>query len=366
MKKSTCAFLLFFIWIRLAGAWPIVGDNSLRSAWGVSQAVGSWKGADVPGFWINQVRPTWGQNEAGIALVARRIVLHGGEFCTYQVQAEVIDSGHSNNYTTYYLPKGSQCFWLCEPGYAGPECPASSVATCDNKVYAQETFTALELITNSAGAINVEWNLDHFHSQYFRKPDGCARSYECDLDLAVVSYLPNGHGVVAQPINICTPQRSFHGNAYPSAYWLGNRKTLCAQGYQRGANCEAMAACPPANLCSGWSVSATFNADKHQYVVGGGCAKFICKDASTGLPDCNTDCPNGFLQGIQKNFNNADYGKCVNCPVGQYFDPSSGTCKSAVSYSTDDLMKIGSIGAPLDRQCWTKFTPDEYKACIKK
>jgi len=365
--KKVCYLLFAVCFLRPHGlcAWPIVASGT-QTAWGNPKynAVSVTSDSVTSDFWIVATRNVDTYDHAGIAMVARKIVPRGGEFCTIQLQASVDSNGHSAAYTTNFTPvQGMSCFWLCEPGYEGVNCNPTSDLGCNNVVLARATFEHLGVKYGRAN--NIENTVDLLDSGYVTKSDGCANNKrEVDVHLAVTEYLANGNGVKAGPVLVATKQSSFHGRANIFAntkHYASAAKTLCKQGYS-GTGCTVKSAnyCTLGTMCAGWN-GADFNQNLHKQHKVGGCSEFRCIVGGFGATKtvcdpCNSDT---FKQGVLAN------GNCTTCAKGEYFNTATSLCAKATAYSQQAMSfgKVGSMGA-VENQCWTQFDLPGYVECV--
>ena len=365
--KKVCYLLFAVCFLRCYElcAWPIVASD-IRKAWGNPKYNGISVTSDSVSsdFWIVAPRNVGNYDHAGIAMVARKIVEHGGEFCTIQLQASVDSNGHSAAYTTNFIPvQGMSCFWLCEPGFEGPNCNKTSDLGCNDIVLTRSKFAHLTVKSDRVN--NIENTVDLLDSGYVTKSDGCANNLrEVDVHLAVTEYLANGNGVVAGPVLVATKQPSFHSRANIFAntmHYRADARTLCKQGYP-GAGCTIKSAsyCTLYPVCPGWSAT-DFNPDIHKQHKVGGCSEFRCiaggfGDTKTVCDLCNT---NTFKQGVLAS------GNCHTCGAGEYFNIKTGLCAKATAYTQQAMSfgKVGSMGA-VENQCWTQFDLPGYVECV--
>lgn len=317
---------------------------------------------------------THGDEWAVVGMVANTIVEHGGYFCPYQVQC-ANKYGKKKTWTMYYHPNGystNKCAWLCEPGYGGTNClsQTSTPARCDTtpqNTASGGKFSGISLKTSGGDANQKEWEVTGFN-QWGSDP-------ECDVILGVIKYLE--HGVIAAPVQICCGRnnwKSIDSFVNTVAAATGSQKLLCASGYTANAagnDCEPISA----DLCATQDMTFCANFPRNGYnsarhtieTTSTGCVKYFCAETGKAFPSLGSteceECSTGVKGG-----SNPNNGVCVKCDTGQYFDKTSGSCMSADAYTKTD-MQYGKgqtkNSTDVDNQCWTKTTPDEYRACVE-
>ena len=309
-----------------------------------------------------------------VAIIAEKIVEHGGYFCPYQIQC-ANKRGKKKSWTTYYAPSGfrsSQCAWLCETGYAGANCtPQPATPTrCDKTPMNTSTggkFKGLSMKTSGGDKNSKEYNVTGFN-QWGSNP-------EHDVVLGIVKFLE--HGVMAGPVQIKCGRdnwRSIDSFVESVQMATGDIKLLCAEGYVADAN---GADCIPqkAEMCETQEMTFCANFERSKYdstihtlETDSGCVKYFCTQEGTTFAS-NTDtscveCSTGVKGGA-----NTSTGTCVQCSTGEYFDKVSNTCKTASAYSRTDMQygkgKTKATQPDFDKQCWSYVMPEEYAACVK-
>lgn len=375
MLKKILIFSLS--WILCAGfacAHPIITNETIRDAWGAPG--GSWDlfptGENNQSFCLantiaadggcKPVMGIYGDDQAIVGLVARKINAHGGYFCTMQLQCE----GKSKAVTWYLFPGGGageeSCFWLCENGYSGKDCAPINTneynlntgnAACGTPNMSRERFAKRTVkTTGDKDGLTIEYSTEILHNRY-------TSNKEQDVMVGVAQWMTNKAGVMASPFSFYCTNKSKANKIGMNMYPLLASKTLCMPGYT-GENCEK---CMAANMCSGYT---GYDETKHQLDTRDGCTIFTCKDVTTGFRSatergtcvkCDTD----------GRFGVNDDGVCVQCSDNQIFDNESDTCKSATGLTTSDQRwgkdKI-SEPTDLNSACWTKTDPGKYKTCV--
>ena len=315
---------------------------------------------------------------AVLMLVARQVKTTGAKFCVTQIQGE--NTNESDPWLGYYNPSGNvfKCFWLCMPGYGGSECSESAESAgqdlCDPTEISREAFSGYRLARNN-NAPSIEDIAWMFH----RWTNGCSGNgntyQEHESFIAVSGWLPSKHGARVASM-IAWSDRYGYSNMDSDAKitTAGESLVMCSPGYKpnpSGTDCEPVntTACllSSASFCDG------FARDKFNEVIhdldstgSGNCLRYFCKDKNQAFPSLGdtscVDCANGVKGGPHpKN------GVCVTCNTGQYFDSTSGECKTARGFSKK-VLQYGPSEAKsttkVTEECWTITDPDTYKACV--
>ena len=353
----------------------------------VSSTVHSWWGYDnsttmngsADGFIIagstgkGGVHGTWDDEWGVVGVVAEKIVEHGGYFCPYQIQCANTRKKR-RSWTVYYAPSGyksSQCAWLCEPNYSGPDCKEQTATPvmCDKTLMntkAGGKYAGLKIQTTGKDDNSKEHYITGFR-QWGRDP-------EHDVILGVIKYMD--HGVMAAPVQIkCGRDNWKEIDSFVAAVGMapGEIKLLCAEGYKvNSSNTD----CEPINpdlcntqdmtFCAGFEKSK-YNSDIHTLETVGGCVKYFCSEPGTAFTS-NADttcapCSTGVKGGA-----NTDDGTCVKCETGQYFDKTTNSCKNAQAFNKTDMQygkgKTKNTNPDIEKQCWTKIMPSEFIECV--
>ena len=389
MKKKLLYFLLIFCCCIPLNANAINTDTSVYDAWGFydSLTMNESYGEFILDGGIGKVKHgTHGDEYAVAAVIATKIVDHGGYFCPYQFQC-ANKRKNMKSWSVYYFPTGyssDKCFWLCEAGYSGENCEPSSGATvnfCKTDIMGPKgtgVFSDIRLKTSGGDTDGREGDITGFSSWQAGDNKGIRRNRdwrEYDVLLGAIKFLE--HGIIAQPIRLeCRPD-----DWKEIVSWVesinagGTKKLLCAEGYtanDSGTDCVAI----DQEICDIQNVTlcANFPKDKFNSVAhdlkkidGEACTKYFCVDGkgfqSAGDPTC-VDCG----APAAKSGPNLTNGTCLVCDTGQYYDSADGTCKTANAFSKTELQygpgQTRNTNFEVDNQCWYKTTPDDYKTCI--
>ncbi len=375
MNKKLIAFLL----IGFAFAMPAHAINVVSGArgwWGYDGGNGTngTAGDFIIAGAIGKTgsHGTHSDEWAVVGMIANTIVEHGGYFCPYQLQC-ANKRKKKRSWTMYYHPNGystNKCAWLCEPGYSGTNClsQTSTPTACDmtpQNTSAGGKFSGISLKTSGGDANQKEWEVSGFNAW--------GSDPECDVILGVVKYLE--HGVIAGPVQVCCGRdnwKSIDSFVSTVAAATGQQKLLCASGYTANAagnDCEPINAdmCATQNFtfCANFDRSG-YNSTLHTLEQNGSCYKYFCSEPNKAFPSAgNTaceDCATGVKGGPSPN-----NGVCVKCETGQAFNKKTGACESAAAYTKIDL-QYGKgktkNNTNVNDQCWTKTTPEEYRACV--
>ena len=99
------------------------------------------------------------------------------------------------------------------------------------------------------------------------------------------------------------------------------------------------------------------------------CTKYVCRSSVMGFASdwktsgnmkCETCTGEPMRYGVDTD------GACITCVNGEIFDSNTKKCEKARVFSKND-MRFGVGNAPsadLEKQCWTKDNPTDYKNCI--
>lgn len=323
-------------------------------------------------------RGTWDDEFGGVALVSSKIVEHGAYLCPYHIQC---NNRACRNYSNslYFRPSGfkpSQCVWMCSDGYIGTGCSvlaSSTSLSCDTQVFTTDPsgkFGGLGNKTWGKDSDSVEGEVEGFKTNYIYGDE------EQDVMVAAIEFLE--HGVVAAAVALtCHSEDGCSNRSWISSVTVNpsSRRVLCAPGYK--TNVEGTD-CVPVNygmcelkeyvMCDGFP-RAGFDPDIH-YISedpAKNCVKYFCEDEAAAFPAAGNvacePCASGIRGGPRP-----DNGVCTICQLGQYFERSTGLCKTAASYSRTDLQYgRGQTNntVPVKQQCWTMDNPTEYVNCVK-
>jgi|GEM_PF-3442932 len=371
--------------------------KDMRSAWGYTKR-DNCPAENAPDFIIAGTLGKTGQHgthsdEWGIvAMIAKKIVAHGGYFCPYQLQC-ANQRKNKKSWTMYYRPNGytdGKCVWLCEPGYAGENCAAASGdASCDHTSYTTTSggkFSGLSLKTTGGSAGQVESEVAGFDAWYQKKKycgaDFGSKKNEIDVLLGVTKFLE--HGVMIGPVRVQCQRVNWKDNdSYVETVKkeTGRHVLACASGYEPNSqytDCVPTSKCAPTvaeavtdptagvTFCDGFP-EGSFNPATHYLKNVGSCSKFFCTQPGQAYPSAGAfeciECATGIKGGPHPT-----NGQCVVCQTGQFFNADSGECQAAAAYSKTDMVygkgqTRNTVPNVLD-QCWPKVTPDEYKVCV--
>lgn len=386
MKKKLLYFLLIFCCCIPPNANAINIDTSVWDAWGYNNNT-QWS-ASAKGEFIldgdvgkNGTHGTFGDEWGVVAVIARKITQHGGYFCPTQIQC-ANKRKEKKGWSVYYNPTGfvnTKCFWLCEAGYSGENCEASSGETvdfCKTDILGPKgtgVFSDISLKTYGGDSESIESEITGFNTWYDQVG---SKPLEVDTLVGVTQFLQ--HGVIASPIYLrCNRDNWKDNDSYIEFIYAGTEtsKLLCAEGYtanDSGTDCVAI----DQEICDIQNVTlcANFPKDKFNSVAhdlkkidGEACTKYFCVDGkgfqSAGDPTC-VDCG----APAAKSGPNLTNGTCLVCDTGQYYDSADGTCKTANAFSKTELQygpgQTRNTNFEVDNQCWYKTTPDDYKTCI--
>lgn len=378
MKKFLIVFLLFGFVLDMP-AYAINVATGARAWWGYDGGTGT--NGTAGDFIIagtvgkSGTHGTHNDEWAVVGMVANQIVEHGGYFCPYQVQC-ANKRKKRRAWTQYYQPNGfstSKCAWLCEPGYSGANClsQTSTPARCDMtplNTGSGGKFSGISMKTWGGDENQREWEIVGFN-QWGDNP-------ETDVILGVVKFLE--HGVIAGPVQIRCGRdnwKSIDSFVESVNAATGTQKLLCATGYtanSAGSDCVPISA--DACATQDMTFCANFPRDGYNSTLHtidddtGGCVKYFCSESGKAFPSLGStecvECSTGIKGGP-----NPNNGVCVTCETGQAFDKKSGACVSAGAYTKTDLQygkgKTKNSDEDVEKQCWTKTTPEEYSDCVK-
>jgi hypothetical protein len=312
-----------------------------------------------------------GPAQSIMMFIAQTINPTGAKFCMNQVYT------NDEHWVVYYLPKEdkSRCFWLCQPGYGGPDCSETvNGDTCYPEELYSGAFSTYELTSNDGSTSyteNEDWLVDRFL-------DGNAVdrfSSEREIFIAITDWLPSKHGAMVSPVIAYGAENTGNsgGRPYTTVAKLGNDVLMCAPGYKRNASntdCEPVnsTTCTLAAMtfCSG------FEKDKYDASIhvleqdSSGCYRYFCKSSNQAFPSAlDASCQNCAKRG--RGGPSKTNGVCVVCPAGKYFVQESNECRDASAYSKSD-MQFGRNNStkdkPIVEQCWNITEPLAYKKCV--
>lgn len=316
------------------------------------------------------------------AVVAQKIVEHGGYFCPSQVQCDSRNRGDGQHvvWFSWYNPNGKKgCAWLCDEGYAGVDCAPVSGVNCSDK-----TYKLTNNDTSAFGAISMYQN----YKQKTRKKDCKDMPEKIDSNIPYFEVKTNpakgvvlgvtkflDHGVIAAPIKLECAHRNKE-RAWFNRVSLadGKPRILCAEGYRPlNDDCIAIdrALCenPTMKFCDGF-LSDKYDMTQHTIDTDtvNKCKRYRCTDdtmafASATDTTCSVKCVTDIKSGV-----NTKTGLCEKCKTGEYFKEKENKCVDAKKYSKDELQYGKSKrteDSEITEQCWTMFG-DLYRFCIPK
>lgn len=318
-------------------------------------------------------------------LVAREINANGARFCATTIFATY----PKNTYVRYAEPENGAfvCQWLCKPGYGGARCAQKDYsASCDAELLKRDDFDEYSMGSRPA-VDDIADSISMFSWGNYRKCGGSkGQKQNHNVILAVSGWLESGHGAWVTPFNV-RGNRGKHSKSSGSAeVWpAGAPILLCKNGYTANSTSDE---CVPVNaivcatpkkteaeilaetkFCDNF-VPAGYDSSIHTLHKKDGdtCTKYFCSEPGKAFPSVNNtscvDCESSIKGGA-----NPQNGVCVRCATGQYFDSNAGTCKSALAYSSVELLygksNTKNKNPKVDNQCWPVVNPDEYAECVK-
>jgi ribosomal protein L40E len=309
--------LLFAGRICFAVNWTPVSE-SIRQEWNVTSAVqNSWDYNGLPTPYLREAKKPANTNAETIAVVymARQLVPNGGYFCATQLRSRnnSYAGGTMAVWTQYQeVSGGSNCHWLCAPGYTGENCKiASGTEDCDSTLITKSALSSAgyrESGTYDDSSVEESMNGKAFLAFGYSSNGGN------EADVIVVAKRFGDHAIDAVPVTFgafCGPAGGTANSGCSggtSALRLvdnkGKERKLCMRGYS-GPNCTVPA----------------------------GNSSVTC-----GI------CPDG------QHFNK---GVCYTCTARQKWDGSNCINKKAVSAT--DLGK---------KECLGEFDNVEYRKCL--
>ena len=319
-----------------------------------------------------------GDDYGVLMLIAREVNENGAYFCPTTVYGE--KHGRGDSWTLYGdSSQGQGCFWACKKGFSGENCQSTTVTACDTEPVTRSTYDSYAMVRDP----EIENSIPMFELNQYKNCTFKRSKFgeEHDQFLAVVDWLPSGHGVVVQPMSVRANMWD-RGNweAAIIAYVAGTSQVLCKNGYtvnSVGTDCVPLdeEKCAANEMCADW---ATVNFDEENMVkelsltcvnTHGTTAgvQYRCKTpgyafASVADHTC-TQCVENMRTGV-----NPSNGTCVTCEIGEIFNASApGYCADATGFSQEQ-MQYGTgqnKNVDLERQCWTITDPDDYDDCVR-
>lgn len=305
---------------------------------------------------------------AHIGFIAQKNVSeHGAEFCLTQVHAA---SSTTTFYLRYQQPNwpGLPCAWFCEPGWDGIECKEQTSVNhaCNTTNYAaaidkvkKEVYSGNDAIAISGRRMGVADSVAFLDSLKIKD------FYPHQIVLGAVEF--KEHGIVVTPIILgAVGDHPIRTHVTAQKATSGARKTFCAQGYTNGEDCRVSSnQCGKEKLCVGYD-EKKFDSKIHEKRPNGLCSVIVCKDESKGL-DSNykcVDCLDNIKGGRCNVVEHDEMGRCVECPIGKFFDETDCACKTARVLSNNQ-MKYGQFeGDVVTKQCWTMNDSKAFLECM--
>ena len=319
-----------------------------------------------------------GDDYGVLMLIAREVNENGAYFCPTTVYGE--KHGRGNSWTLYGdSSQGQGCFWACKKGFSGEKCQSTTVLACDTEPVTRSTYDSYAMVREPEIEDYIPmFELNQYENCTYKRDKF---GEEHDQFLAVVDWLPSGHGVVVQPMSVrANMWKRGNWEAAIIAYVAGTSQVLCKNGYtvnSVGTDCVPLdeEKCAANEMCADW---ATVNFDEENMVkelsltcvnTRGTTAgvQYRCKApgyafASVMDHTC-TPCVESMRTGI-----NPSNGTCVTCEIGEIFDATApGYCAEATGFSQEQ-MQYGTgqnKNVELELQCWTIVAPDEYSNCVR-
>ena len=305
-------------------------------------------------------------DQAIMAFVAHNITEHGAEFCLTEI---TVASGPQFS-LWYQEPNwpGLGCHWFCEPGWDGEACQSqtNSDSACNITNFkerirevAANKYTGNDALAVHGARQGVAEFMAVFDSGYVWGV------YPHEIVLGAVGFME--HGIVAKPISLGAV-----GDA-PKITWLtssgatGKQKVLCAQGFTADDRCNVSSKnCGKTMWCDAKRGNEYYKEGTHKKQINGFCETFVCADTSKALNDkyeC-VDCPSNGLRGRCDVISKPAFGKCVDCGIGQFFNPATCECDTARRLSVSDMQYGARQSDVVANQCWTKNDTASYKECV--
>ena len=314
---------------------------------------------------------TWGDEGAIVVNMARKYNDRGGYFCPTAIQAGN-SNGTANTWMNFQYTTSSShaCRWICIDGYKGTDCATEDkgdVLGSESMIQLQKGYR----YTSGEHGHRIETPISVFAKEENWSNSG-KNSYV--KVLGIIKYYE--HGVSVGPIWIYGTRNGNGQNKswiYKIHHETGSGNTsvlLCDTGYRVvNGTCAKIKDNPvPPPMCNGWT-EEEFNAHASEYVYEtvNGCRQYRCADtnkafSAVGNHTC-APCSTGVRGGPDPT-----NGVCKSCAVGEFFEKSTGNCKTAKGLSRKDLQYGAgqSQSTDLENQCWTKADPTAYKCCVMK
>ena len=310
-------------------------------------------------FWLmDKIKPENATDEAVVmAYVARKIVDHGGYFCTTQLRSRNIGTSKCPKiWTSYQNPDGDvdrTCFWLCEPGYSGEGCKSGKAASADSCNYTKLSKDSLTKDANIEYNQTGDWDRNEVET-LMRQNDNQGffvfghgnkkKGNESDVILVAKSFLENGHGIVASPATFTA-----HGGQWDDTFyseWLD-----CKAGKSNLSLTDVTGGYKTKTLCM-----PGFDGDE--------CASTHCQNCDDPLTKFNST--TGSCSDCIENHIRGDDGKCTPCGAGE----TAVDQKICLKCKDTEYILDGACAPRLTvsetqlRLCYPNETPSDYTACM--
>ena len=319
-----------------------------------------------------------GDDYGVLMLIAREVNENGAYFCPTTVYGE--KHGRGDSWTLYGdSSQGQGCFWACKKGFSGEKCQSTTVLACDTEPVTRSTYDSYAMVREPEIEDYIPmFELNQYENCTYKRD---IFGEEHDQFLAVVDWLPSGHGVVVQPMSVrANMWKRGNWEAAIIAYVAGTSQVLCKNGYtvnSVGTDCVPLdeEKCAANEMCADW---ATVNFDEENMVkelsltcvnTRGTTAgvQYRCKAPgyafASVIDHTCTPCVESMRTGI-----NPSNGTCVTCEIGEIFDATApGYCAEATGFSQEQ-MQYGTgqnKNVELELQCWTIVDPDGYSNCVR-
>lgn len=321
---------------------------------------------------------TYDDEKAVVLHIAKKIYKYGAEFCTIQVQPGNANGRQWVWLDYYHNPSMHSCYTYCKPGYdPDNECkpiPSNATPPCDTEY--TFPFTTREMIT-SGGRKNYRITTDMVVFSYANETGAGESNQPAGNQttkhrvLGILEKIDNG--VVVAPMEITGWRTKTGLDGIES--WIydvttnGNKTTLCAPGYEvQNGNCVISQQCKAQqeaaeNAAKPWcsEYENDYDSTKHtlQFNTSRNCKYYKCTKYNYAFKEnsphncvfCSAWAKGGILNDV-----------CKECGTGQFFKEREG-CVSAPGRYTHKQLEQGKDEG-VDKRCWLKLDPEEYKSCL--
>jgi len=300
-----------------------------------------------------------------MAFVAHNISEHGAEFCLTQFSAV----GGTAKFSLYHQqPRwpGLGCMWFCEPGWDGIACQerTSPEASC-NMVNIKQSIANVKTKKYEGNDALAMHMVRQGFAEYMAILDSAYAidKYPKEIVIGAVDFME--HGIVAKPMSVGAVG-NLGKSSVTSSTVAGKTKVLCAQGFTADDKCNVSSQNCGKTLWCNEGAGKYFDSSKHVKQMNGFCETFVCKNYDEALDDnynCKS-CKSNGLNGRCDVLGKTTFGKCIECGIGQIFNPSTCECDVARTVSTAVLQYGTSRAGIVTNQCWTKTDAASYKECV--